>query len=178
MEQVFATAVDAEDAHVEGEQRLDRLEAQVLALRMVRAQQELVAEVRALVIDAHARGRQAAPHGHGEPERVIGIDEVEGGTVEVELRVDAGFDADLQTLARRWTAPARQTEMIRDAHGSDVGAERHVGRDALPARERPGALRIGEQRAEHVAVRQLHESERFVVGNVDAAVVGTGVRRE
>src|SRR5436190_17858880 len=95
IEEVLTTAVEAEHRHVVGKDQLAGLEAEVLALGMIRAKQELVAQMRALVIDAAARGESSVPIGHRQPDRVIGVDQVVRDTAQVELCVNSAFGADL-----------------------------------------------------------------------------------
>ena len=74
-------------------------QAQAMQEQMVAAQQELVAEVRALVVDAEARRGAVAPLGHRQADEEVGVEQVVGVRVEVELREHAARER--EPLGRR-----------------------------------------------------------------------------
>src|SRR5207253_8279428 len=77
-------------------------EAQVLALHAVIepiVEEELVAQVAALVIEAHSSRPAPAAEGQLRPDDVIGVEEVPRGSVEVELRKDPAEQAHLKPVA-------------------------------------------------------------------------------
>jgi hypothetical protein len=100
-QEVFPSRVNAERPTVEREDHLRGLERDVLALerRVVLAQQELVAQVRALMVEPQARGERTASHRDRKPDDVIGVDQIVGRLVEIELGEHAALEAHLKTVA-------------------------------------------------------------------------------
>src|SRR5688572_20648527 len=83
-EEILAATVHAQRTTIERDDQLGRLEREVLALevRVVLAEEKLVADVGALVIDPKTSGERARPNRDGQADHVIGVDQIVRGDVE------------------------------------------------------------------------------------------------
>ena len=110
-EEGLASGVHAERTQLLGQDRLHGLEGEVDPLRLT-VQEELVTEMRALMIDADAGGEARMAGGDGDPDQVVGVDEVEAGAIEVELTEDRAGQVDLDAVPRPVPREAEEREAV------------------------------------------------------------------
>src|SRR5688572_2313576 len=124
IEEEAAAAVDTERVAKElvGEPEIDALVTEVHTIAHPIADEELVADVAALVEQASEGGEVAVAVAAEQSDDVVGIDEVLRLGGEVEHREDARLDADLPPSAA--DALAIEGEGLAEADGADVS---HVG---------------------------------------------------
>src|SRR5262245_24041593 len=159
VEEIAAARVEA-DLPVEEvirELEVHGLVAQVDAVRL-RAQEELVAQVRALMIEPREHFEWALRVGAREGGEVVGIDEVVGRGVHVEDREHAGLDADLPVPTERRDGLSVERDGLAEAHGRDV-AEVGVVEIALDRGAEVWPARIREERIEDEPRSEEHTSE-------------------
>ena len=131
------------------DERIGDLEAQILALHAVRdsvVEEELVSEVTALVIEAHPSRPAPAPESQLRTDQVIGVEEIERRSIEVELREDRAEHAHLEPVASAGVAHAPDAE-----RASETDQGRGLKRNW----------------AEYADGRVLSGSEAFQLGFVD-----------
>src|SRR5207248_8940698 len=151
---------------------IDDLEAHVLAPDAVTdgvVEEELVAEMAALVIHAQPARPGSAAHRDLRSDEVIGIEQVGGIGVEVELREDRAEHADLDAVAaaRLAQAPDAERAAERDQRGVDGAAVSFCQHLLRAAEDEPPVVRVeawlalvGEQRAEQVVVGEEDAGQR------------------
>src|SRR5207248_4255115 len=167
-----SAAVEPPPAVLGRDDRVEDLEAQVLALHAVIdpvVEEELVAQVTALVIEAQSSRPAPTAQRHLRPDEVVGVEKVPRTGVEVELREDRAEQAHLDPVA---PAGLPQTP---DAERAPEGDHGHVDVGALPLGEHVGAAAemdapvvrvesrlalVREQRAEDVVVGQENAFQR------------------
>src|SRR3989454_1264593 len=148
------------------------LEAQVLALHAVReaiVHKELVAQVTALVIEARSPRPASAPESELRPHEVVGVEEVQLGGVEVELRKGHAEQAHLKPVAAAGLPQAPDAERAAEGDEGRVDApaaplSEHSGVaievDSPVVRVEPRLPLVREEWAEHVVVGQENALQR------------------
>jgi hypothetical protein len=148
VEEVAAARIQAEHIlDVVGEQEIDLLVAEVDPVGL-RPQEELVAEVTALVEHAKHRGEVVVADREREPDEIVGVDQVERARTEVEDRKDAGEQTDLPPRAP--DPVAIEGKALAEAHRGGV-AELGIIEVVLPGRREVRPARVGDQGLEEHA---------------------------
>ena len=101
MDQVLTAAVHSPSEPFSGIDELNGFVAEVNAFRRINTLEEIIPQVRALVINAEAERIVAMPVGGGNADGVIRVDEVVGRGVQVELGEYSALQAELQAIPPR-----------------------------------------------------------------------------
>ncbi len=99
-EDPFGADVDAEHTDFLRHEELDRLEREILANDLVAAQQVLVAEMRALVIQLRSKAEAVSSKRQRQAEDIVRIDQIVRWRTEIELREDAARSHRAESLRR------------------------------------------------------------------------------
>jgi hypothetical protein len=118
-EDAFGTRIDAKHAEFLRYEELQRFEREVFADDLLAAQEVLVSQVGALVIQLGAYAEAAPPERQRYSENVVGVDQIVGRRTKVELGEDAPDDIELQAFARARAPEAHQAEAVADADRRD-----------------------------------------------------------
>src|SRR3989344_3550201 len=158
MHQIPATAVNAPPLPFIGDESFQFLVTQVHPVDARIAENELIAEMRTLMIQPDQIRPRAAAVTDGQADPVIRIDEIARRRVEVEQREHRALDTDLGAAVFSEQS-RRQTEIL---------AQRHAGRGEFPsvalvvliAHRETWLARIGQQLREQLHLRQCMNIDR------------------
>ena len=115
------------------------------------------------MIDPDARAKTPSADRQRKPDEVVGVDEISGRRIQIELGKDAAKGIQLHAFTRPRPTPSNQTDGIPHPDGTDVCVPtRWVGDSAelatLITQESTRLLRIGQQRAEDMVLREEYRA--------------------
>ncbi len=174
MHQIAPARVQPRPSVVVGQDRFHLLETEVHTGESGPPQQKFVAEMTALMIQADPGRPGAGPPRHRNSDDEVGVDQIGGRRVQVELGEHAGEHPDLPAVAA--LAARVESEVLAESHRPDVGVgpfRPRAGR--LPGGEKLRLLGVRDQGPEHVVGRKGRAVRPSLARLIPAIGLGLGL---